>query len=328
MKVQQLGQNLRNQVKPLYIISGADFYFRHQAIDEFKSLVDEGTFDFNIAYIDTSEPAESMLVHLQTPPLVSAYRVVFLTQGGKKPEKDKLKKLETMLKKWQQDPCPGVALVICDDGDCFKALSKLAEVVDCSKQGLAELMPLVGEYIQKHGYNISREVLSSLITKCNFDMTIITNELTKLFALARDKSITNADVEDIVIDNIEQNVFKLTDSIAAADMSAAYCIFQTLLQSGEQPLTILAVISGQYRRMFMARVSADSDAVLAGQLGVSPYAVTISRRLGSKYKPMPLKKLVDRLQNIEFMAKSGEISAIEGVNLALIYAMQSAFDRR
>lgn len=320
MVIQDLSKNLKNVVKPFYLISGDDYYFKKTAVSLFKALVDEMTFDFNITYFNSSMTADALLINLQTPPLMSDYRLVLFSGDGKKLDKEKAKSYESKIKDWLKNPCPNVILVIVDDDDSFKFLSKIAEVVDCKKQKIVDLIPQVANYISEKGFSANDATIKELINKCNNDMMIISNELEKLFAIADNKSISYDMIDKIVVNNIEQSVFKLTDSIALGNIGEAYVIMDTLLASGEQPLKILATIAGQYRRMFVCKVSQDSEAALAEQLGVNPYAVTISKRVGKSYKPMQLKKLVDKMSNIEYAAKNGEIGILEGLNLAFIYA--------
>ena len=321
MKIQELSKNLKIAVKPFYMITGDDFYFKKMATDQLKNLVDESSFDFNITYFNPQMSAESLYINLQTPPLMSDYRIVMFTCDGKKIDKDRAKQLEEKIKEWLKNPCPGVVLVAVNDEDSLKFLTKIAEVVDCSKQNTIELMSPVTKYINENGYSSNDTAVKELITKCNNDMMIITNELVKLFALSENKIIDYDMVCKIVVNNIEQSVFKLTDSIAQGNIGDAYFITDNLLATGEQPLKILAAITSQYRRMFISKVSVDSDNVIAEQLGVKLYAISIAKRTAKNYKPMQLKRLVDKMQLIEFQAKNGEIGMLEGLNLALMYAV-------
>ncbi|MDE6967970.1 MAG: DNA polymerase III subunit delta, partial [Clostridia bacterium] len=306
---------------PLYLITGDDFYYVKMALNDFKSLVDSDMFDFNISYVGAPVNGESLNINLQTPPLMSNYRVIFLSSDGKKLDKEKAKTFEEVIKDWLKNPCPNVVLVVTNEEDNFKFLTKIAEVVDCKKRNTMELVEGVSEIVTKQGYSINDATITEIIIKCNNDMMIIQNELAKLFAIAEDKNITYDLVDKIVINNIEQDIFKLTDNIAKGNSGEAYKIMNNLLASGEQPLKILAMIASQYRRMFICRVSNDSESELAGQLAVKPYAISVAKRSAKEYKPMQLKRLVDKLQLIEFQAKNGEIGMLEGLNLALIYAI-------
>lgn len=321
MKIQELSKCLKSEIKPFYIINGDDLYFKKSAIAEFKSLVDDMAYDFNITNINTQTSAEGLFITLQTPPLMSDYRIVFLTSDGKKLDKDKAKAYEDKIKEWLKNPCPNVLLVAINEEDCFKFLTKSAVVVDCSKQKTLDLIGDVSSIISQKGYSANEATIKEIIIKCNNDMMIIRNELLKLFAIAEDKIISYDMVSKIVVNNIEQSVFKLTDSIAQGKCGDAYAIMDDLLASGEQPIKILASIISQYRRMFICKVSKDSDAELEKQLAVKPYAISVAKRTAEKYKPMQLKRLVDKLQLIEFQAKSGEIGMLEGLNLALTMAV-------
>lgn len=321
MNIQDLGKNLKSEIKPCYLVTGDDLFFKKMAFKHFKKLVSEDAYDFNVVYLTAAIPAEALFVNLQTPPLMSDYRVIFLSGDGKKIEKDKAKAFEDVVKKWIKDACPNVVLVVDSEEDNFKFLTKCAEVVDCKRQTANYLVKQVMSVITKRGYKIAEESVRTLVARCNNDMMIVYNELAKLFALAEDKNITDDMVQSVVISSIEESVFKLTDKIAQENCAEAYQILDSLLASKEEPLKILAAITSQYRRMFMCKVSKLSSAELAAQLGVKEYAIEIARRTASGYKPMQLKKVVDKLQLIEYQAKSGGIGMLEGLNLALAFAL-------
>ena len=78
MNIEMLSKSLQTNVKSFYMINGNDLFFKKQAINSFKSIVDEGTFDFNISYLNTAVTAEAFYINLQTPPFMSDYRVIFL----------------------------------------------------------------------------------------------------------------------------------------------------------------------------------------------------------------------------------------------------------
>lgn len=321
MKVQELSQNLKKVVKPFYMISGDDLYFKKMAISAFKGLVSEDAFDFNITMATTAMSSDAFDVCLQTPPLMSDYRVVFLNSDGKAIPKDKAKEYEEKVKKWVKDPCMNVVLVADNEDDNFKFLSKYAEVVDCKKEKPIYLVGQVCKMISQNGYQINESSVREIVLRCNNDMMIIQNELAKLYAIAEDKNITFDMVQDIVVNNVEQSVFKLTDFIAQGNSGEAFLIVENLLGQGIQPLTILATIASQYRRMFICKVSTQSDEELSKQLGTQQFAVEIAKRTAKSYKPMQLKKIVDKLQLIEYQSKSGEIGMVEGLNLAITYAI-------
>lgn len=321
MNILNLTQALNTKIQPFYIINGDDSYYKKLALNQFKRLVDGFTADFNITYCASSCSVEELIIAISTPPFMSDYRLVVWQADGKKIDKDKTKKLEVKLKDWLKDPCPNVVLLAINEVDCFKAFFKLAELVDCSRQDTSVLLSYVSNLVNKKGYSIDNALIKEIVIRCNNDMATINGELEKLFFYCDNKNITTQAVEAVVINNVEQDVFKLTDSIANGNSGAAYLLLDNLLLKGEQPQKILALITSQYRRMFVAKISSDNDATLATQLNIKPYAVSIARKTAAKYKPMQLKRLVDKLQLIEYQAKSGLIGMNEGLNLAMAYVI-------
>lgn len=319
MNILNLAQELNNKIKPFYMICGNDSYYRKLALKQFESLVDSQTVDFNLTYCASSCSVDELLIALSTPPFLSDYRLVIWQSDGKKIDKDKTKQLEEKLKQWINNPCPDVVLLALNEGDTFKPFLKISEIVDCSQQDTSVLLNVVMEMITKRGFKAETQLVREIIVRCNNDMATISSELEKLFCYVQNNVITADDVENVVINNVEQDVFKLTDNIASGNYDMAYSLLNNLLLKGEQPQKLLALITSQYRRMFVVKVSKDSDDILASQLGIKPYAISKLQKTAVKYKPMQLKKLTDKLQLIEYQAKSGQIGMTEGLNLAMTY---------
>lgn len=314
-----LKNSIKKTVKPFYILDGEDFYFKNECCKLFENLVDIEAVDFNISNFDTTIAPESLMIELSTPPLMSEYRVIFLKSEPKKLEKEKQERLKTTIFEWLKDVCPGVVLIVIDEESNFKNCHKVGEVIDCSKQDNNIIADLVREIFDSKGKQCDIALIKEIISDYNNDMMVISNEISKLCDYVEGNIITAEDIKQVVATNLENDVFKLTDYISNEKNDLAYELLTQLLSKGEQPLKLLALITAQYRRMFICKVSQLSDADLAKELGVKPYAITVSRRMAKKYKPMQLKRILDELQLIEFQSKNGQINMTEGLNLAFLY---------
>lgn len=319
MKAIDLKKHLDNIILPLYFIKGNDYYYRKYAEKTFKSLTEGFATDFNLSYVSSLASWEDISIILNTPPVMSSYRVVFWSNDLRKSNTETMKNLDSGIKNYIKNPNITTILVIIDDGDYCKSLYKYGEIVDCSRLESSELMNFVSNSIVNKGYNIDNAVLKALINRCDCDMSKITNELEKLYSYCEDKLITADAVEDCVTVNTEMDIFKLTDAIGKNNTENAFLILRELLAKGEQPLTLLALITNQFKRMFYAKISNLTDEQLAVNLGVKSYSVKQAREIGKRFKPMELKKIVDTLQEIEFNCKQGKLGIEEGLQLAMCH---------
>ena len=89
-------------------------------------------------------------------------------------------------------------------------------------------------------------------------------EIEKVAAYAKGETVTAADVDAVAHHLPEAVVFEMTDHLARKENNAAMEVLEELLSDkNNEPIALLAVIGGQLRRLYAARVAID------GRLGAS-----------------------------------------------------------
>lgn len=317
IKVLELQNSIKNKVLPLYIISGEDYYFRKYALNTLLELAGEGMSVFNIAYFGSSDSVDDVLMAVNIPPMMSDYKLVVWTGDIKKPLSDQQKKMDKAIADYVKLPAPNSVLVLVDEGEYFKSVAKYGEVVDCKHLETSLLSKYVNEYIEKKGLTMEPFLIKELVERCSNDMAHIAGEIDKLIAYSDGTDIDLDILNSVVTNSVEQAIYALTDAIVKNNVDEAYTLLDKLLARGEQPLQLLGLITGQFKRMFFTKISKESDDEIAKKLGTSSYPIKLARGFARKYKPMELNNIVERLHNIEYDAKSGRIGIEEGLRLAM-----------
>ena len=119
------------------------------------------------------------------------------------------------------------------------------------------------------------------------DLTLLSGELQKLAAYAGERSeITAQDIEKIATHTAECTVFSMVDAIAIGKAQEAFSLLNVLLQSGEQRIGILAMITRHYRQMtHLSALMRDRvpQAQQAKLLGVPSFALNrLTRQVGRR----------------------------------------------
>ena len=65
-------------------------------------------------------------------------------------------------------------------------------------------------------------------------------------------------IEEIITKNMETTVYLLSNALVRGDYTKAYSLLDLLLNQGESPQMILAVLSGAYIDMYRVRAAIDS----------------------------------------------------------------------
>lgn len=108
----------------------------------------------------------------------------------------------------------------------------------------------------RRGCTLSTDNARLLAERCGDDLNLLNNELDKLAALADGGEITRAHIEAAATRNLEASVYDLSKALLRHQYEQAYGILDTLLAQKEEPVAILAVLSGAYVDLYRAKVAA------------------------------------------------------------------------
>jgi DNA polymerase-3 subunit delta len=139
----------------------------------------------------------------------------------------------------------------------------------------APLTRWIKERAKTAGAAISDRAAQLLATYVGGDLQTLANEIAKLAAYAGPgREIDAAEVQLLVSQAAEANIFQLVDAIGQRNRSRALASLHLLLQEGERPERIMVMVARQVRLLLQAKdlvtQGSPSDEI-ARTLGLSPY---------------------------------------------------------
>jgi len=105
---------------------------------------------------------------------------------------------------------------------------------------------------QLHGLTLRADALDALASALGGDTERIENEVRKLAAWANGAPIAAADVHALVPGAIESDVFELTKAVVRRDVRTAAPLLARLLDEGNAPQQLLALLLWQFRVLLFA----------------------------------------------------------------------------
>lgn len=138
-----------------------------------------------------------------------------------------------------------------------KTLKKRGKAIEFTPQSQTLLADWIRRHFDARGKSISRQNCEKLIFTAGTLMTRLISEIEKIAAGAPGNEITAADIDRLVQRIPEASVFEMTDRLAERNYDAAAALLAELLRSGEHPIMLLALIGGQMRRLYAARIALD-----------------------------------------------------------------------
>ena len=153
---------------------------------------------------------------------------------------------------------------------------KNGDLVLCARHTAGELQTMLCQRAAREGCTLSRREAGKLLEAAGQDMTRLRGEMDKLcaYALATAPAgetpvITGEIIEELVPRTLETTVFRLSDTLTAGNYQEAYRLLDALLTQREDPVGILAVLSGAYVDMARVKTALESGlpASAAGEYG-------------------------------------------------------------
>lgn len=137
----------------------------------------------------------------------------------------------------------------------YRALAKSALVVDCEPlKREADARAWIEATVRGRGYEIERGAIVLLTEMAGTSLTSLEQELDKaMLYVGESGTIRARDLEGLLGRSREHSVFELTDALVRADEVAAVELLNRLLDDGEEPLRILAMIAWITRQLVIAR---------------------------------------------------------------------------
>jgi DNA polymerase III subunit delta len=205
-------------------------------------------------------------------------------------------------------------------------LIKLAEQqkgktnIACPQPGVGELPRWITDRAKKHGGSIEFATAQRLAALIGGDLRRLDSEINKLITYVNaQRAITEKDVNLLVSDASTSSVFDLVDALGKRDGKRAVHELHHLLDQGENPLGLLAMIVRQYRLLILVKEMQGrnlSPDVMAKELGQHPFAIKKINEQARHYRDIQqLEAIYRRLLEIETEIKTGQTGDVLALDL-------------
>ena len=309
-----------DDVSPVYLFTGPEEYIKREALEALrKKLLPAGLETLNDITLENVS-AQQITDAAETIPMMCARRLVTVRDwaplmSGKAKNEDA--DVEWM-QRWLKNPAQSCALIFYMRGEMdgrkklCGILKKNAAVVQFDPLSDAELDRWCAGRLKPRGKKLSRQALNTLTYMAGRELTRLSGELDKLAAYVGDErgEITPDDVRAIVPASLEYNIFEILSGLLAGDIGKAQQIINSLLQSGQTPMAMLAMLTRQIRQMAHVKCALDAGTPLPAvqeQLKMHPYAVKQTARQVSKLSSEWLTGLFEECVEADYAVKNGRL---------------------
>lgn len=181
-------------------------------------------------------------------------RLVWVTDTERIEEPD-VAALSTYL----EDPAPATCLVfeaakLDRRKALYKSIAKGAVEVDCEPpKSEADVAIWIEATLRNRGHEIEPDAVAYLLQMAGNRITVLEQELDKVMLYVGEGGTVRAtDLEGLMGRSREHSVFELTDALVRGDREVALHLLNVLLDDGEAPIAVLAMIGWICRQLVIA----------------------------------------------------------------------------
>lgn len=195
----------------------------------------------------------------------------------------------------------------------FAAAAKQAGLVEFRRKTAAELVKVLCKGAERRGCVLSAANAQLLTERCGDDLQLLTGELDKLCAIAgKGGEVTAEIIRSASAERLEASVFDLSKAIFRQQPQRALEILRRLAAAREEPVAVLAVLSGAFVDAYRVKVAATSGIsaeALAAELGYGNKAFRLkyAARDAASYSVGRLRECLDLLAKADTRLKSSAV---------------------
>lgn len=322
--MKRIAQDIKNgQLGNLYLLYGEEAYLRRQYCDKLKAALVPQEDAMNCSVYSGKDINASEVVDLAgTMPFFAERRVVIVENSGW--FKSGNDQIAALVKSLPDTTCMiFVEAEVDKRGKLFKAVTANGCAALCEMQDEATLRKWVMGLLKKENKSITPDALNLLLDKTGTNMENIRREVEKLVCYRYyEDGITAADVEELCIVQIQNQIFDMVEAVAQKKQKQALGLYYNLLALKEAPMKILALTARQFHMLLQVKEMKSKgyqESDIARQTGLNPYF------LKKKYIPQAAQFKLPQLEaalrtcvEAEENIKTGRMSDILSVELIIV----------
>lgn len=187
-------------------------------------------------------------------------------------------------------------------------LEKKAKIIECNEITDNDILKYTKELFKNNEKNISDDLARHLISRLNSNIDMLKNEVDKLCLL---DEIKKEDIDLLVHENVDDNIFNFIDSIINNDKKKMFLIYENTVDSGLEPIQIIAMLAQEFRSIYQVRILSEKgylDKDIMDILGI--YKIGRIKFLKSKGRNISNARLLSELKKLgelDIKIKTGEI---------------------
>jgi DNA polymerase III subunit delta len=310
----------------LYILHGENEFQRQEAL---RALVEKSGLPPDLRDINTEVVADPAVTPgrlrqaFGTIPFLGDVRLVIVRECLSKARGKSAEELVATLV-----DVPPTTWLIFDEGQSLplkhpalaQAKSLNAQVHHFALPNPRDLPGWIVQRTQAHGGRIDTRAAASLAQNIGGNLRLLDQEIRKLLLYTGDrKDITSEDVQ-VMVPYVQSAdvIFQMVDAVGQRDARQAASYLHRLLEVGEHPLSIFAMVVRQFRLLIQVRWLSDrryTQQQIVTRLKLHPFVGRKLQGQSDHFTPSQLRTAYHLLMETDLAIKHGEMPAESALDL-------------
>lgn len=326
-----------NKIDNSYIICGSDEELVKDSVNKLiKPFVnnDDGLGDLNYANIDGMNTTSDAIINAcETMPFMSDKKVVVIKRANfLKDKADSVNsKTYSEIKDYLKDTPDYTLLVmyfiLTDKRDTPKkhkklmGLDKVTTIVHVDKLRRDGYIKKVSEIFNEKNKEIGNVELRYFVDRAPNNFEMIKNEIDKLIAYTDGRAIKKEDIDKLLPNTSEDDIFDLVDLISQRKIEKAIDIMNELLFKSDAHMLIIVSIENQFKKLYDIKVEMQSGKRtedIMSKFRVPKFVAEKLMNLSNKFSKKQLEKILELCVQCEGRLKSTSLDKTTELELLLI----------
>jgi DNA polymerase-3 subunit delta len=308
--VGELKKRLKNNdISPLYLVVGTDVVARQQALTLLTDHVCPGELRmWNVQELTgANATAQSVVAAVRTAPFLGEMRLVVLRDFGEMPPPEQAHLVQEL-----QSDQGNVLVIVANALDrrtkVAQELLRQATVVEVAEPGSGNIVSWVQSRARDQEVTMTHSAARRLVDIAGSDTGFLDQEITKMATFLGGRGKVDEELVTRLAargeaETGQYTIFRLTEAVAEGQTGPALAYLTELLEAGEPPLRVLAMIARQYRLLLLAKSWASEGVTVA------------AREAGMKQYPM--QKLFGQARSLSTEQIEMSLEAILATDIAI-----------
>lgn len=301
---------------------GTSSYLSLEAVHKYINKIREESSSQSVDILDADTiPAQKIIDTVSSPSLFTKKRTIFLKRVYKNKERTEL--TETLIEILREDKGEDLLIIwedqkIRSNTKYYKFFKKNNSVEEVNKLNKRTFFSWLRQELEKQDMKIEQSVIRELAERTNWDPERCKNEIVKLKLNNPEKIIQKEDIEDLIPDTLEKEIWDLTDAINQEDKMKSVSILDRLSSQSTDANYILAMLARNLRLIYLVKNLSEEgkdSRTISSLLKIPPFTTPTLLKTSSKYSYEKIVFLYGKLSNLDFKMKTGKIDPYLGLTL-------------